>query len=189
MRKHIFSQYSTFMAINTLAEVKQYFKITTTSEDTLLESLLSQSEAGILSELWVTNVAETTVTEQAKVVRHCGKQYIMLKWLNPHWTAKINDLPLLEYAFYWRKLMFTDIVTENTFWFVTVEYSSGYTTIPWDLKLAQCLYVGILRSNINAKWMTEFRQWDLTVKYGGSSPEEIQYTALLAAYKKVVICS
>lgn len=190
MRKHIYSQSLHFMAINTLAEVKAYFKITTNSEDTLLESLLSLSEAGILSELWVENISEETVTEKAKVIRNCNKQYIMLKWLNPHGTTvNVNTLPLLEFAFYGRKLMFTDIVTPDVFGFVSVEYSSWYATVPGDIKLAQNLYIGSLRNQINSKWMTEFRQWDLTVKYGGSSTEEIQYSALLAPYKKVVICS
>lgn len=189
MRKHVFSHTSYFMAINSLTEVKAHFKITTTSEDTLLESLLSQSEAGILSELWVQTIEEKTITEKAKVVRHCGKQSILLKWLNPHGDVKINDIPLLEYDFQWRKLMFTDMVTPNTFWFVEVEYVSWFDTIPWDLKLAQCLYIWHLRNQINTKWMTEFRQGDLTVKYGGSSDSEIQYSALLASYKKVIICS
>lgn len=191
MRKHIYSQYLNFMAINTLAEVKAYFKITTTSEDTLLESLLLQSEAGILSELWVETIAAAEVTEKHRVKSHCKPlREVMLYWLNPHGASVIiNDLPLVEFAFYGRKLMFKDIVTPNSFWMIEVKYTAGYETIPWDLKLAQCLYINHLRTQINAKWMTEFRQGDLTVKYGWSSDSEIQYSALLASYKKVIICS
>lgn len=191
MRKHIYSQYLNFMAINTLTEVKAYFKITTTSEDTLLESLLLQSEAGILSELWVETIAAAEVTEKHRVKSHCKPlREVMLYWLNPHGTSvSINDLPLVEFAFYGRKLMFKDIVTPDSFWMIEVVYTAGYETIPWDLKLAQCLYINHLRTQINAKGMTEFRQGDLTVKYGGSSDSEIQYSALLASYKKVIICS
>jgi len=175
--------------INTLAEVKSYFKITTTSEDTLLESLLSQSEAGILSELWVSTISEDTVTDSIKVWNCKTVTHVLLRWLNPHGSPSVNTLPLLEYKFYGRKLMFKDIVTPDSFGFIEVEYEAWYEEVPWDLKLAQCLYINHLRTQINAKGMTEFRQGDLTVKYGWSSDSEIQYSALLAAYKKVIICS
>lgn len=174
------------MAICTLEEVKTYLGITWSSEDTLLNSLLSSTEETILKMLWVSSLIESEVTEKHTY----KKQPYILRWICPHWVVKVNSTPLENYDLSWFQLRFSDLVSPNDWWKINISYMDGYATIPSDIKLAQLQMISEERIVSKSKWVTEFRQWDLSVKYGsprGDNSPDI--SIILSKYKRVFICS
>ncbi len=174
------------MAICTLEEVKTYLGITWSSEDALLNSLLSATEGTILSILKVSTLAEEQVTEKHEY--KCQPYY--LRGINPHGTPKINTVSLTNFEIDGYMLRFTDIVDPNDWGKISIEYIDGFATMPEDIKLAQKQMILEERAVSKAKWVTEFRQGDLTVKYGTARTENtMDIERLLSKYKRVFVCS
>ena len=80
--------------ISSLSEVKAYLGITSSSEDTFLQSLLDSTEAGILAYLGYTTLNTATITAERHKPTYTtepvtGVSYY-LDEINPHGTVLIN---------------------------------------------------------------------------------------------------
>ena len=116
---------------------------------------------------------------------------IYLDGINPHGTLKIDSATIStsDYRFFGQKLVLKNAVTLNqTFPYMNkYEFTSGFATIPNDVKQACFIIVGELHTTKTAGGISSFRQDMLSVNYSKDnsmlvnilSPDKMNSLALL----------
>lgn len=141
--------------ISSLSEVKAYLGITSSSEDSFLQSLLDSTEAGILAYLGYTTLSTVNITAERHKPTYTkdpvtGVAYY-LDEINPHGTVTINAVAPTKFEITGSRLFVLDWSGSlDDFGKVSIGYEAGYATIPADIKLAQNLIVADKRGKRKA---------------------------------------
>jgi hypothetical protein len=171
-----------------LSNIKLKLWITDTTQDSLLNLLLSESEALInrLCDVDSFRQAEYTVSE-----KHNHKGIYTLRNYPITDVMEVNgeeDFWPFFVAFE-RTVFFSDKPEAlEDFDFVTIKYEAGYATLPADLNNLIVLgAIGMYNKRKNV-WIIEYRLGEETIKFWNDE-DMIGFDNLLSAYKKVNVIS
>jgi hypothetical protein len=186
---------------STLAQFKDYLWISQsdTSQDTLLTEFLNASNSKLNHICWVDSFAKWTYTQSIE------SRWIFetARWLEFYLKNKpvasidkINDESVwtkwTDYLIiYDRRAVFKNL-NLNDWWFLNVEYTAWYETIPDDLKLMEMMLASWMYLKKWEEWVSSYKLWDESITFWTISwsnwtmtPDDqyFSFTALLDKYK------
>lgn len=171
-----------------LSNIKLKLWITDSSQDSLLNLLLAESEAMInkLCDVDSFRAWEYTATE-----KHSAKGLYSLRNYPISDVLEVNweeDFWPFLIAFE-RTVLFSDKPEAlEDFDYITIKYEAGYETLPADLNSLYVLgAIGMYNKRKNV-WIIEYRLGEETIKFGNDE-DMIGFDNLLSAYKKVNVIS
>lgn len=189
------------MSYSTLLQFKEYLWIASsdTSQDSVLTEFLNASNSKLNHICWVDSFAKWTYTQMIE------KRWIFntARWLEFYlknkpvssidkinnesvWTKWTDYLIIYERRAVFKKLNLDDR------WFLNVEYTAWYQTIPDDLKLMEMMLWSWMYQEHGNEWVSSYRLWDESITFWSKtwnnwtmSPDDqyFSFTALLDKYK------
>ena len=189
------------MSYSTLSQFKEYLGIAAsdTSQDSLLTEFLNASYSKLNNICGVDSFNKWTYTQII------GKRWIFetARWLEFYLKNKpvssidkINEESVWEkwtdyLIIYDRRAVFKKLTLDER-WFLNVEYTAWYQTIPDDLKLLEMMLWSWMYQEHGNEWVSSYKLWDEQITFGnrtsnnGTITPDDQYfsfTALLDKYK------
>lgn len=186
---------------STLAQFKDYLWIdqADTSQDTTLTQFLNASNSKLNHICWVDSFAKWTYTQSIE------SRWIFetARWLEFYLKNKpvasideINDESVwtkwTDYLIiYDRRAVFKKL-NLNDWWFLNVEYTAWYQTIPDDLKLMEMMLASWMYLKKWEEWVSSYKLWDESITFWTitwsnwtMTPDDqyFSFTALLDKYK------
>lgn len=186
---------------STLAQFKDYLWISQsdTSQDTLLTQFLNASNSKLNHICWVDSFEKWTYNQAIE------SRWIFetARWLEFYLKNKpvasidkINDESVwtkwTDYLIiYDRRAVFKNL-NLNDWWFLNVEYTAWYETIPDDLKLMEMMLASWMYLKKWEEWVSSYKLWDESITFWTISwsnwtmtPDDqyFSFTALLDKYK------
>lgn len=189
------------MSYSTLSQFKEYLGIAAsdTSQDSLLTEFLNASYSKLNNICGVDSFNKWTYTQIIE------KRWIFetARWLEFYLKNKpvssidkINEESVWEkwtdyLIIYDRRAVFKKLTLDER-WFLNVEYTAWYQTIPDDLKLLEMMLWSWMYQEHGNEWVSSYKLWDEQITFGnrtsnnGTITPDDQYfsfTALLDKYK------
>lgn len=189
------------MSYSTLAQFKDYLWISQsdTSQDTLLTQFLNTSYSKLNSICWVDSFNKWTYTQMIEkrwvfdTARGLefylkNKPVSSIDKINNEvvWTKWVDYLIIYERRAVFKKLNLDE------WWFLNVEYTAGFQTIPDDLKLMEMMLWSGMRQEHNYEWVSSYKLWEESITFWSKTwnwstltPDDqyFSFTALLDKYK------
>lgn len=186
---------------STLAQFKDYLWIdqADTSQDTILTEFLNASNSKLNHICWVDSFEKWTYSQAIE------SRWIFetARWLEFYLKNKpvasideINDESVwtkwTDYLIiYDRRAVFKKL-NLNDWWFLNVEYTAWYETIPDDLKLMEMMLASWMYLKKWEEWVSSYKLWDESITFWTitwsnwtMTPDDqyFSFTALLDKYK------
>lgn len=189
------------MSYSTLSQFKEYLGIAAsdTSQDSLLTEFLNASYSKLNNICGVDSFNKWTYTQVIE------KRWIFetVRWLEFYLKNKpVSSIDKINEESVWtkgtdyliiydRRAVFKKLTLDER-WFLNVEYTAWYQTIPDDLKLLEMMLWSWMYQEHGNEWVSSYKLWDEQITFGnrtsnnGTITPDDQYfsfTALLDKYK------
>jgi hypothetical protein len=186
---------------STLSQFKDYLWISQsdTSQDTLLTQFLNASNSKLNHICWVDSFEKWTYTQMIE------KRWIFdtARWLEFYLKNKpVSSIDKINNESVWtkwtdyliiydRRVVFKKLNLDD-WWFLNVEYTAWYETIPDDLKLMEMMLWSWMYQKEWSEWVSSYKLWDETITFWTITwynwklvPDDqyFSFTALLDKYK------
>lgn len=179
-----------------LSDVKSYLWITDTNSDDKLNLLIPAVQETLIN--IIGDISESDKTDQ---ISFCELNDIDWSFLvnnsnvtvikSIDWTSYSGTLNIDYMIRYWRKLYIRNLVdfidTSKNFWFFDIIYTSGYSTIPSDIKLLMYIMISAEMSREWGQTPASYTVGDVSVSYNKSEASPLILSSILWKYRIINI--